>query len=104
MRFTEVNKIASENGFNKLLRGHKRNGGNLFILITSPWDKVCNSILDAVKLDVNSNEVLNVVDLFSMPHVSVVFNTTKTPHLITFTKDGLMTDDYVSRVLGFFEM
>lgn len=98
----KVNTLSSETELNKLLRNHKRFGGNLTLLFTSPWDKTCQRILSKIKVDENSTEVLNVVNLFETPHTAIIFNTNRVPHLIAMGSDGIMSDDYVPRIFEFF--
>lgn len=100
MNFGKINRVTTENELNKLLRRHKRDGSDLALLFVSPWDKVCNRILEEIPLDEKSENTLNVVDLFEAPHASVIFRTTKVPHLVLLGNDSIMTDDYVSRISG----
>jgi len=94
--------LKSENELNKLLRRQRKTGEEVNILFHSLWDKWCKSTVEKVTEVNNPNgKPLYLVDTFSMPHSTVIFRSTKLPHLVKLTKRRTLSEDYLPRIYKF---
>ena len=101
--------LSSEHQLNKLLRQQKRTKEDVNILFYSLWDKWAQDLINAL----NSNQLdsskkpkgvpknLYLVNSFDMPHSTVIFRSTKLPHLVKVTKRGVLSEDYLPRIYRF---
>ena len=94
--------LKKENDLNKIIRTYKKDRYPISILFVSLWDKHSNVLLSKLKekyKDTERGQPLYIVDSFRMPHSFVIYNTTKLPHLVSLTKKGIHSEDYLSMVM-----
>jgi hypothetical protein len=91
--------LKSENELKKVLKNQRKSRREIGILFISLWDKRSQSLLEDLKTVENRRGLpLYVVDSFKMPHAFVIFSSTRLPHLIQFTKLGMESEFYLSRI------
>ena len=96
--------LKTENELNKIIKRQKKTKQDLGILYVSLWDKPSQILIDTIKKELHDpdprkrTKPLFIVDSFTMPHAFVIFKTTKLPHLVQFTKRGIESEDYLSKV------
>ena len=98
----KLNFLKKENDLNKIIKRQKQDKHNLSILFTSLWDEHSQTLIEKLKEKYGNNErgePLFIVDSFNMPHSFVIYKTNKLPHLVKLRKDGLLSEDYLSRVM-----
>lgn len=95
--------LKSENELNKLLRQQKRTGEEVNILFYSLWDKWSIELRDQLVdyCDSDTSKPLYLVDTFNMPHSTVIFRSTKLPHLVKLSKRRTLSEDYLPRIYKF---
>ena len=93
--------LIKENDLNKLLKNTKKIRNDISILFISLWDDYSTALVEKLKKKHRGGrgESLYIVDSFQMPHSFVIFNTTKVPHLIQMRSDGVISEDYLPRVM-----
>lgn len=93
--------LTSENQLNKLLRRQKRTGEEMNILFYSLWDKWSMELVDAIDCRFMGDcalKPLYLVDSFNMPHSTVIFRSTKLPHLVKLNRRRTHSEDYLPRI------
>ena len=98
----KLNFLKKENDLNKIIKRQKQDKHNLSILFTSLWDGHSQTLIEKLKEKYGNNErgePLFIVDSFNMPHSFVIYKTNKLPHLVKLRRDGLLSEDYLSRVM-----
>ena len=94
--------LKKENDLNKIIRKQKRDRNKVNILFTSLWDDASKTLVKKLEeeyADSETGEPLYIVDSFNMPHSFVIYKTNKLPHLVKLRRDGLLSEDYLSRVM-----
>ena len=92
--------LKTENELNKVLRKQKKNKTDLGVLFVSLWDKHSQELIEVIKKKTadKKGKPLYIVDSFKMPHAFVIFKSTKLPHLVQFKRNGVESEDYLSKV------
>ena len=103
----KIVSLKKENDLNKILKRQKKTKSVINILFVSLWDEHCEKLVERI-VDAHSNkaeehnEVLFLVDSYSMPHSFVIFNSTKVPHLVRLEGDRVLSEDYIPVIHQFF--
>jgi hypothetical protein len=96
--------LRTENELNKIIKRQRKTKYDFGILYVSLWDKHSQTLVDAIKKKLSNpapnkrTKPLYIVDSFTMPHAFVIFKTTKLPHLVQFNRNGMESEDYLSKV------
>lgn len=96
--------LTSENQLNKLLRKQKRTGEEVNILFYSLWDPFAKTLVEALARQPSADWMKNgpknlyLVDSFNMPHSTVIFRSTKLPHLVKLNRRRTHSEDYLPRI------
>ena len=96
------NFLYKENELNRVIRSQKREKNKIAILFTSLWDnystELVNSINETTEKEGTNKTPLYIVDTFNNPHSSVIFGTTKVPHLVILNKYKTFSEDYLPKI------
>jgi hypothetical protein len=92
--------LRTENQLNKVLKQQKRLKSSIGVLFCSLWDPYSEKLVEDIRLKLTqeNKKPLYIVDSFTMPHAFVIFKTTKLPHLVQFNRNGMASEDYLSKV------
>jgi len=94
--------LKKENDLNKLIKSNKKTKQPINILFVSLWDKFSESLVSKLKTKYGGSETglpLYIVDSFHMPHSFVIYNTTKLPHLVKYSRKGVQSEDYLPMIM-----